>query len=176
MSEAVPPGFDLEQFRGYLLFLTQLVWDTRLQSDCQPDDLVQQTLQEALAAQKQFRGTTEAELKAWLRRIHNRNLLDAFKKKPARSLEELLEESSSRIDAFLAANQSSPSERAAKNEQLTRLADSLAKLSPLQREAVVLHHLQGLTIAETARRMGRPEASAAGLIRRGLKELKKLMG
>src|SRR5262249_33471265 len=133
MSEAVPLDFNLERFGGYLLFLTQLLWDTRLQAKLEPLDLVQKTLTQAHEKRSQFRGTTEAELKGWLRRIHANNLAVAFRRqKPERSLEEMLEQSSSRLEGFLAADQSSPSERAAKNEELTRLADSLAKLSALQ--------------------------------------------
>jgi RNA polymerase sigma-70 factor (ECF subfamily) len=184
MPEAVPPGLALERFRGYLLLLAQLRWDARLQGRFDPSDLVQDTLLEAHEKQAQFKGTCDAELAAWLRQILAHNLADALRgldrlKRDVnleRSLEMLLGETSSRLQACLAAEQSSPSNQAAQTEELTRLTDSLAQLPPPQREAVTLHHVQGLTLAELARRMERTEASVAGLIRRGLKRLRELMG
>jgi RNA polymerase sigma-70 factor (ECF subfamily) len=184
MPEAVPPGHDLERFRGYLLLLAQLHWDTRLQGRYDPMDLVQDSLLEAHKQRAQFKGTCDAELAGWLRQILAHNLADAIRRLERvkqdvhleRSLEALLGESSSRLQAWLAAEQASPSKEAAANEELIRLADSLAQLPAAQREAVVLHHLQRLTLAELTQRMQRTEASVAGLIRRGLKKLRELMG
>ena len=51
----------------------------------------------------------------------------------------------------------------------------LADLNSPQCEAVTLHHLQGLSLAELARRMERSEAAVAGLLRRGLQRLRELM-
>jgi DNA-directed RNA polymerase specialized sigma24 family protein len=45
-----------------------------------------------------------------------------------------------RLQAVLAADQSSPSQQALRNEQWLRVADALARLSPAQREAIVLHY------------------------------------
>jgi RNA polymerase sigma-70 factor (ECF subfamily) len=184
MSEAVPPSLALERFRGYLLLLTEQHWDARLQGRLDPSDLVQDTLLEAHNKRAQFRGTGEAELAGWLRQILARNLVDAVRRLKQtkrdvnleRSLEVLLGESSSRLQDWLAACQSSPSKQAAKNEELSRLADCLAQLPPPQREAVTLHHLKGLSLTELARQMERSEAAVAGLLRRGLKKLRQLMG
>jgi RNA polymerase sigma-70 factor (ECF subfamily) len=55
------------------------------------------------------------------------------------------------------------------------VADALARLPQQQREAVILHYLQGLPLAEVARQLGRSEASAAGLLYRGLKKLRELL-
>jgi RNA polymerase sigma-70 factor (ECF subfamily) len=184
MPEAVPPSLALEQFRGYLLLLAKLHWDTRLQGQFDPSDLVQDTLLEAHRKQAQFKGDCDAELAGWLRQMLAHNLADAVRKvtrgkrdvKLERSLEVFMGESSSRLQDWLAATQSSPSKQAAKNEELIRLADSLAQLPPPQRDAVTLHHLKGLTLAELARQMERSEAAVAGLLRRGLKKLRELMG
>ena len=183
MTEAVPSGLDLERFRGYLELLAQLHWDVKLQGQFDPSDLVQQTLLEAYQKRDQFQGTSEAELAGWLRQILSHNLADLFRKlgrarrdaSLERALEAALEESSSRLRACLAAEQSTPSERAAKSERLDQLADALAQLPPGQREAVTLHHLKGLSLVELARQMGRSHASVAGLLRRGLKRLRELM-
>jgi RNA polymerase sigma-70 factor (ECF subfamily) len=183
MQESAPEGVALERFRGYLLLLARQHWDPRLQGQHDPSDLVQQALLEAHERFEQFRGTSEAELAGWLRTIlaHNladaRRRLDTAKRDPRRErpIELALEESSARLMNWLADEQSSPSKRAAKQELMNRLADSLNQLPDAQREAVTLHHLQGLQLAEVAGRMGRTEASVAGLLRRGLKRLRELM-
>jgi RNA polymerase sigma-70 factor (ECF subfamily) len=84
-------------------------------------------------------------------------------------------ESSARLASWLAADQSSPSQQAAQNEQALRLADVLAALPDAQREAIVLHYWQGCTLAETAQQFGRTPAAVAGLLHRGLTALRGLL-
>ena len=93
-----------------------------------------------------------------------------------RSLEAALDRSSARLAMFLAADQSSPSERAARNEDLVRLADALCALPDDTREAVVLKHCRDWTLAEIANHLGRTPAAVASLLHRGLKQLRGLLG
>jgi RNA polymerase sigma-70 factor (ECF subfamily) len=184
MPENSSPGPDLERFRGYLLFFAQLHWDKRLNGKLDPEDLVQQTLKEADQKWCQFEGTTEAELKAWLRRTLAHDLADAIRYWTAeirnvnleQSIADDMEGSSARLEKWLAADQSTPSERAAKHEQLERLIAAMAKLKPLYRGVVIRHHFQGLSLVELAGEMNRTVASVAGLLRRGLDKLRELMG
>jgi RNA polymerase sigma-70 factor (ECF subfamily) len=92
-----------------------------------------------------------------------------------RSLEVSLEASSARIDAWLIAQQSSPSQKAERHEQLTRLADALAKLPDAQREAVILHYWQDWPVAAIAEHLGRSGTAVAGLLKRGLQQLRELL-
>ena len=62
-----------------------------------------------------------------------------------------------------------------KAEQVTGLADAIAQLPAEQQEAVILHHLQGKSLAELARLLDRSGAAAAGLLYRGLKKLRSVM-
>jgi RNA polymerase sigma-70 factor (ECF subfamily) len=168
-----------EDYRPYLQHVARLRLDPRLQSKLDPADVVQQTLLEAYQAADDFRGRTEGEDKAWLRRILLRNLANAVRdlgrqKRDVlreRSLEEALEHSSARLAALLAADQSSPSEQAVRNEEVLRLEDSLAELPPMQREAVVLRHFHGWTLAEISRQLDRSPSAVAGLLHRGLTQL-----
>ena len=84
-----------------------------------------------------------------------------------RSLEASLEQSSRRLEAILAADQTSPSQRVIRHEQLIRLADALGQLPDDQRQAVEMRHLQGLATAEIAERMKRSVAAIGGLLQRG---------
>src|SRR5262249_6223382 len=90
-----------------------------------------------------------------------------------RSLEAELELSSSRLECLLATDQTSPSERAVRCEELLRLARALAGLPEDQRRVVALHYLQGLHVAEVAQQMGRTGPAVVGLLYRGLKRLRE---
>jgi RNA polymerase sigma-70 factor (ECF subfamily) len=166
----------LERFRGYLRLLAGLQLGPRLRARLDPSDLVQLTMLQAYKARGEFRGGTEAELAAWLRQILARNLLNAGRDlgraRRDATRERSLEASSAHVEAWLAADQSSPSQRAERNEQLLRLADALTELPDAQREAVALHYLQGWTVAEVAGHLGRSSTAVVGLLHRGLKQLR----
>jgi RNA polymerase sigma-70 factor (ECF subfamily) len=177
------PDRDLERFRSYLRVLARLHLEPRLQGKLDPSDVVQETLLRAHEKVDQFRGSTDGELAAWLRRILANYLLQAARKFSAgvrdvgreQSLEGALEESSVRLERWLAAEESSPSMVAERHEQLLRMAESLGQLSSDQRTAVELHHLKGVPVAELARQMGRSGAAVTNLLYRGLKRLRELL-
>lgn len=176
-----PPGRGLDRFRDYLRLLARLHFGPALQAQMDPSDLVQQTLLEAQQALGQFRGVTDAALAAWLRQILSRNLADAAraagraKRDVARerSLEQALDQSSARLEGWLAADQTSPSEHAVRAERLTQLAEAIAGLPEPQREAIVMRHLEGRSLAEIAEYVGRTEAAVVGLLQRGLRHLRE---
>jgi RNA polymerase sigma-70 factor (ECF subfamily) len=177
---ADPLGRPLEQYRDYLMLLARLQLDTRRGAKLDASDIVQDTLLKAHAHWHQFRGQTEAELEAWLRRILGNTLIDQARRFAGdgrnadreRSLERALEDSSSRLEAMLADDVSTPSLRAIRHEQLLALAAALAQLPEDQRMAVELKHLKGHSVEETAALMGKTKTAVGGLLRRGLKTLR----
>jgi RNA polymerase sigma-70 factor (ECF subfamily) len=181
-EETEAPARPLEAYRDYLGLLARQL-DGRLRGKLDPSDVVQQTLLQAHKDRGQFRGRTEGEWLGWLRTVLANNLAAALRAYGRRrrdvalevSLHQALDESSGRLEAWLAAEQSSPSARASREEQLRRLAAALARLPDDQRAAVELHHLKGCTLAEVARLLGRSREAVAGLIFRGLKRLRRLL-
>jgi RNA polymerase sigma-70 factor, ECF subfamily len=163
--------------------LARIQLGPRLQAKLDASDVVQQTILHAHQARAQFRGTTEAEKLAWLRAILANVLAAAGRgfETGARdvsreqSLEAELERSSSRLECMLAADQSSPSQRAVRTEELLRLAAALAKLPEDHRQAVELHHLKGLALIDVAAQMKRSRAAVVGLLFRGLRRLRELL-
>lgn len=51
----------------------------------------------------------------------------------------------------------------------------LAALAPVQRKAIVLRHVVGLSVAETAQALDRPEGTVKADVHRGLAKLRTLM-
>ncbi len=174
---------NLEQFRDYLRLLGRLHLDRQLQGKIDLSGVVQETLLEAHQALEGFRGRSDAEVLAWLRTAFARNLADeidrlrAQKRDVAReqSLQQVLEQSSQRLEAWLVAEQSSPSEAAQRQEQAVRLAAALAQLPEKQQQAVELRHLKGLSLAEVAAQMGSTKTAVVGLLHRGVERLRKLL-
>ena len=174
----------LKAYRDYLRLLAGVQLDPRLRGKLDPSDVVQETLARAHEKGEQFRGTTEAERAAWLRQLLASRLAAAVRRyleagKPDAGRERLVhaavEDSSARLESLLSAQQTSPSERAVRHEELLRLAQALAALPDDQRRAVELHHLHSLSVEDVAPELGRSESAAGGLLRRGLKRLRELM-
>jgi RNA polymerase sigma-70 factor, ECF subfamily len=176
-------GRALERYRHYLGILARLQLDPRLQAKVDVSGVVQQTLLEAYQALPGFQERGPAQTCAWLRRILANNLGDEIRKLAAgkrdavreQSLEAALQASSSRLEEWLAADQSSPSQQVERAEQALRLAAALAELPEAQRQALVLQHWHGWSLAQIAEHMNRSHAAVAGLIKRGLRQLRELL-
>ena len=171
----------LEPYRRYLGVLASVHLDPRLRGKLDPADVVQQVMLRAIAALPTLRSADPPVVTAWLRTILASELTDAARHHDRdkravgreQSLDAELERSASGLAAFLAADQSSPSRRAVRNEDVLRLADALADLPDRVREVVVLKHCQGWTLRQIAERTGATGPAVASLLRRGLEQLRK---
>ena len=171
----------IEAYRDYLRALARHRLGPSLSVKLDASEVVQQTVLLAHTNRDQFRGVTEAEWRGWLRAILANTLTAAAREFATASrdirlecsLESELEQSSARMESLLAAEQSSPSEGAARSEDLLRLAGALARLPEDQRRVVELHHLCGLKVAEVAEQMGRSRPAVVGLLFRALKQLRE---
>ena len=92
-----------------------------------------------------------------------------------RSLEAGLEESSARLEAWLATEQSAPQQKVERNEQLLLLAEALFELSDDQRQVIELHRLKGLSLSQVAEEMGKTKGAVAKLLYRGMDRLHELL-
>jgi RNA polymerase sigma-70 factor (ECF subfamily) len=177
------PAPELEHYRDYLRVLACGELDPRLKARVDPSDLVQQTLVQALEGWEQFRGRDNGAQTAWLRQILARNLAMAHREhcrakrdvRRERSLQQAIDHSSARLEAWLPSCDSSPSASAERAEQALRLARALSSLPETQCQAVTLHFLKGCSLAEVGRQLGRSQAAAVGLIQRGLKQLRTIL-
>lgn len=116
----------------------------------------------------------ELKLRPWLASItvnlarnRRRNLAD---RQPPRQLEPLLDAGFDPPDPDPAGG---PVAQALARASLDDLAELLLELSPAVRAAVVLRHVDGLSVAETAAALGRPEGTIKAQVSRGLERLRQ---
>jgi len=181
-TEPPDDAADLEGYREYLLLLARLQLDTGLQGKVDVSGVVQQTLLEAYQNLRQLQGQSTDEQRAWLRRVLANNLLDEVRKFHTQGRDVnreqslcALEASSARLESWLAAEQSSPSQQAMRNEQLTALAQALAGLPEDQRQAIEMHHWKGMSLKEVAAQMQRSKGAVAALLFRGVQRLREVL-
>ena len=180
MPDGEPQDLDFGQYRDYLVLLAQLQVGPRERAKVDVSGVVQQTLLEAHQAQDQFHGRSHDQRLAWLRRILANNLADEFRKLHTdmrdiareQSFDAAIEQSSARLAAWLPADDPTPSAILQSEERSLRLVAALHRLPPAQREALVLQHWHGWSLAEIATHLGRTPAAVAGLLKRGLRQLR----
>lgn len=166
---------ELDSHRPALLLWARCQMPEWLRGKLDPADLVQQTLLEAHTARERVEGRTALEVLAFLRRALAHNLIDATRKH-ARSRTDVspvaCAQSSVRLADWLAAEHTSPSERADRNDRFDKLASALAELPDAQRVAVEMRYLQQMKVAEIARLMDRNENAVSQLLHRAVVALR----
>jgi RNA polymerase sigma-70 factor (ECF subfamily) len=175
------PVFESADYRSYLTVLARvhLARAGALRGRVDASDIVQDVLLQAHVAQSQFRGATAAEFAAWLRRILANALIDAHRRHARKKRDAALETScrdtiegtASRLSELPAPGQT-PSQHLAQRERELMLAAALDTLPDDQRTAVELRYLGECSLEEIAAMMERSKPSVAGLLRRGLEELR----
>jgi RNA polymerase sigma-70 factor (ECF subfamily) len=78
-------------------------------------------------------------------------------------------------EAAIPGTAASPHERAARRETIRGLAAALMALPPGPRAAVILRHVDGLSVAETATALDRPEGTVKAQTSRGLALLRTIL-
>jgi RNA polymerase sigma-70 factor, ECF subfamily len=184
-GDGIALGKLLKTVGTYLNLLASVQIGRGLQGKVDSSDIVQETFLEAHRQIANFRGVTEAELLAWLRRILAGQIALTLRKylgtkgrdvRMERELVARLDESSHALGAQLAASASTPSQHASRREQAVLLADALSRLPEDYRRVIVLRHLEGLTFPEVAMRMERSEDSVQKLWVRSLGSLRQALG
>lgn len=179
-GDAAAAGSLLERYRGYLRLIADAQIEKALANRADASDLVQETFLDAHRDMAGFRGKTEPELLAWLRKILNRNVVDQIRHHGAQrrdwrregSLETMLERSSAAIHDALGRGVDTPGVQAVRQERAVTFAEALQKLKPEYREVIVLRNLLGLTHPQVAERLGRSEGAVRMLWTRALESLR----
>ena len=140
--------------------------------------ITQETLLQVAKSIPEYRGSKDPQFKAWIKRILINKLTDEIRKsRPAASLDST--GLCGRKRNLVPDNASSPSQKAHRIQRKAlvdnALKDALNALPQDQAQAVVMRHLDGLSIPEIANRLDRSEAATRQLIRRGIVKLGELL-
>ena len=168
LEAGFPDLVDLHRDRLYTIAL-RLLGDRR-----DAEEVAQDTLVRAFRAMQGYGADRIASLRLrpWLASIavnlsRNRRRR-ADDRQPPSQLEPMLEGG---FDVALD-GRSGPEQRADRRETQRELAAALLRLTPSVRAAIVLRHVDGLSVAETADALGRPEGTIKAQVHRGLRELR----
>lgn len=164
----------LDYLRPELRRKAQARIDSRIRVRVDASDIAQQSCLSALRDFDRFEGDELAQFVAWLRQIHAQNLRDALRdhgryEKRAVSKEVADGHELQPLDGRIP----SPSRQAIREEWKTRLGDLLQTLPESQREVLQLRYLEEMSLADIAQRLGLTKGAAAGLLKRGLANLRQ---
>lgn len=174
-----------EKCRAYVTVVARAQVESWLQAKVDPSGLVQQTLLEAHRGLENFRGATEGEWLAWLRRILMHNAADfvrqfgaAEKRRVGREVP--LRPPTGDGGSWIGHRDpsdpgESPSELVLRRERELQIAEAVSKLSDDYREVIMLRNLQRLPFNDVARRMGRSRPAVQMLWMRALCKLQEAM-
>jgi RNA polymerase sigma-70 factor (ECF subfamily) len=169
-------GLLLDEFRPYLRFLADRAVDRRLSGRVDASDIVQQTYLSAVRKFDEFTGEDADTLVAWLRMIHERNLIDTVRRHLEAEKRSVNRESADvAVEPLQDIEMTSPSQRLMHGENAVRLARELSLLPDEQAEAVRRRYLDGWSLDEIAARMDRSKRAVASLLYRGLENLRERM-
>jgi RNA polymerase sigma-70 factor (ECF subfamily) len=174
-------GCALETYRRYLLLIAERRLAPELQAKGGASDLVQETFCEAQRDFAQFRGTTDAELRRWLRQmlinnvgVFTRRFRDARKRAVGREIAIAGPDSTAGLTVDPAASTPTPSALAANNEREEALQQALAKLPEEYRRVLHLRFQEELSFAEIGAQMGRSSEAARKLWARAVTRLREV--
>jgi RNA polymerase sigma-70 factor (ECF subfamily) len=180
-GDAEALGRLLDAQRAGLHRLAERQLEGRIAVRVDASDILQQTFLEAYRGFPQFAGREMRDLLAWLHSILDHKIAGAIRDHTLLQKRDMSRERSiddthgggSPLKEDLGADHSTPSQKAMRGEDAHRLEQALATLPDDQREAVRLRHLEGWALADIAVRLGRSAAATAGLIKRGMKTLRR---
>ncbi len=175
----------LELYRQYLKTIARRRMGSMLNRRMDVSDVVQQTMVSAHQYFGNFVGSEDEQLQAWLRQILVCNISTAIRdhlytKKRGLSLETSIDSCSMTSDPngkemVPVATSPSPSMKASQLEESLRLLDHLDGLPQDQATAVRLRYLECCSIREIAEHLDRSVTAAAGLVKRGVQNLRRAM-
>ncbi|MEX2111725.1 MAG: sigma-70 family RNA polymerase sigma factor [Pirellulales bacterium] len=165
--------------RPYLLLVANQTLPTELRAKLGGSDLVQETLLQVKRTFVHFRGSTEAELIAWLRgallnnlNAEHRRFRGTLKRNLARevSLDQGL--SGAEHEGLVDGAARSPASQILAAEEAVRLNAALARLPEDYRRVIELRNWEGRPFAEIGELMGRTSDAARKLWARAIEQLK----
>ena len=177
-GDDVALGQIVSRVQNYLLFVANGSLHQKIRSKISASDIVQQSMLEAHQSINRFNGSSEEEIRAWLKRIVLGNLVDStrrYKGTIRRNADR--EISIERLAVPLAQpNSQTGSWYVSRNEIQEQLLKEVNRLPERQRYVVEARHRLGKSYQEIASSMEITEVAVRKLWSRGVQRLKEVMG
>jgi len=166
-----------ERVADRLLTYVRIRMGARLRGRLEPVDVVQDVYLEAFRDLARFEPRDEGAFSRWLYRIADHrlsNLADHFGARKRQAPGGALARGSAVLDR-LRDRERSPSSVCARREQEERLVAAMESLDPDEREALLLRHFQGLSVAEVRESLGKSDATVFRILGRARLKLARLV-
>jgi RNA polymerase sigma factor (sigma-70 family) len=179
--------WDWPNYRKTLLTRARTLWlDPKLRVRLSASDLVQQTLERALAAGDAYRGgDSHPERIKYLLKILDAVVIDQWREEHAgkrdvdreqRQLKQKLDQSTALFLPGMAVDPGpSPMDEAIANETKLLVYAALQELSEIQRDVFILVRILGLSHKEVAEELGQTPGAISGHFRRGQTRLTEIL-
>lgn len=167
-----------DSVHGYLLTVAANGLATKLQPKFSASDVVQISLIEAQEGIEKFRGSTQAEILSWLKKIVIHNLTDEAKRYTRTRSREVSREipiDSAIVTESNPAKPKTPSVIMSRHESDVQLTQAVNQLPPRQRFVVTARFRDGLGYPEIAQNLQVTEAAARQLWSRAAVKLRYLL-
>jgi RNA polymerase sigma-70 factor (ECF subfamily) len=183
-EEAVADLF--ARYRQNLLRMIAVRLDSRIFGKVDEEDVLQDAFVEAARRIQDYLDRPSVPFFVWLRQITSQVLIDTHRRYLGAKMRDVrLEVTSHRVGsagtssalfvAELADSLTTPSQCAVRDEMVSELRTALAQLGEIDREVLVLRHLEGLTNNEVAEILGLDKYAASKRYLRALKRLRSAM-
>jgi RNA polymerase sigma-70 factor (ECF subfamily) len=166
-------GQALESCRRYLLQIAHEELDPALQAKGGASDLVQETFLEAQRDFTRFQGSSEGELRAWLRQLLLHHVLMFVRRYRATQKRGLERETPLHDDSngVPPAPQETPSHHAIAREQAESIQRAIARLPEDYRQVIVWRYQENRSFEEISRCLNRSPNATSKLWARALERL-----
>ena len=162
----------ITRLQGYLLLIANGQMHENVQAKFGASDIVQNSLLEAHSGIHQFKGSTEAEMRAWLKQIVIHNLTDEDRRYTSTQSRNVSRELSQEVMASpLSTRSSGISEAIDSKSEKQKLAKAVSRLSAREQRVVEGRHRFGYSFKEIAEQEGICEATARKIWTRALEQL-----
>ncbi len=171
-------GQALQACRPYLLLIAEGQLDPALRAKGGASDLVQETFLEAQRDFVRFHGTTEAELRAWLRQLLLHNLSNFARRycetgKRQLNREVPLQDGETLGAERVAAPTPPPGDAVIAAEETAALQRALQRLPDDYRRVLTLRYHEGRSFDEIARLLGRSANAVRKLFARAVERMEE---
>ena len=170
-------GLIVSRLRNYLLLVANAEMQPSIRSKFCGSDIIQQSMLEAHQAIGAFRGTTESELKAWLKKIVLSNLVDE-----TRRYQKTRKRDTSRevpvdwhAQPLAQPNGQTASWMVSKNEFDQQLFIAIHELPARQRHVIEARHRDAMPYSKIAVELNITEDAARKLWTRGVNSLRRTL-